>query len=63
VCKVGDKMQVKVIAIDEHDRIKLSRRVLLREQAGEPAEPEPAPSSGGGGGRRSGNGGGRRRGS
>jgi polyribonucleotide nucleotidyltransferase len=32
VCKVGDTMQVKVIAIDEHDRVKLSRKVLLREQ-------------------------------
>jgi polyribonucleotide nucleotidyltransferase len=32
VCKVGDHMQVKVIAIDEHDRVKLSRKVLLREQ-------------------------------
>ena len=32
VCKVGDKMQVKVIAIDEQDRVKLSRKVLLREQ-------------------------------
>jgi polyribonucleotide nucleotidyltransferase len=32
VCKVGDKLQVKVIAIDEHDRVKLSRKVLLREQ-------------------------------
>jgi len=32
VCKVGDVLQVKVIAIDEHDRVKLSRKVLLREQ-------------------------------
>jgi len=32
VCKVGDILQVKVIAIDEHDRVKLSRKVLLREQ-------------------------------
>jgi polyribonucleotide nucleotidyltransferase len=30
VCKVGDIMDVKVIAIDEHDRVKLSRKVLLR---------------------------------
>ena len=34
VCKVGDRMQVKVIAIDEHDRVKLSRKALLREQNG-----------------------------
>jgi polyribonucleotide nucleotidyltransferase len=34
VCKVGDVLQVKVIAIDDQDRVKLSRKVLLREQAG-----------------------------
>src|SRR5438105_837457 len=32
VCKVGDIMQVKVIAIDDQDRVKLSRKALLREQ-------------------------------
>jgi len=32
VCKVGDRMQVKVIAIDDQDRVKLSRKALLREQ-------------------------------
>src|SRR5439155_10412973 len=36
VCKVGDIMKVKVISIDEHDRVKLSRKVLLREAAGLP---------------------------
>jgi polyribonucleotide nucleotidyltransferase len=45
VCKVGDQMQVKVIAIDDHDRVKLSRKVLLREQAGKP----PGPGGEGGG--------------
>jgi polyribonucleotide nucleotidyltransferase len=39
VCKVGDVLDVKVIAIDEHDRVKLSRKALLREQRGEPALP------------------------
>jgi polyribonucleotide nucleotidyltransferase len=34
VCKVGDHLQVKVIAIDDQDRVKLSRKALLREQAG-----------------------------
>src|SRR4029453_3288540 len=34
VCKVGDVMQVKVIAIDDQDRVKLSRKALLREAAG-----------------------------
>jgi polyribonucleotide nucleotidyltransferase len=46
VCKVGDHLQVKVIAIDEHDRVKLSRKVLLREQnkpAGGEAPPSPPP--------------------
>jgi len=33
VCKVGDEMQVKVIAIDDQDRVKLSRRVALRDLA------------------------------
>ncbi len=44
VVKVGDRIQVKVIAIDEHDRVKLSRKVLLREQnpAG-PGEGGPPP--------------------
>jgi polyribonucleotide nucleotidyltransferase len=53
VCKVGDVLQVKVIAIDEHDRVKLSRKVLLREQnkpadggAAPPASPPRRPSEG-----------------
>jgi polyribonucleotide nucleotidyltransferase len=33
VCKVGDSMPVKVIAVDEQDRVKLSRRVAMRELA------------------------------
>ena len=33
VCKVGDHMQVKVIAVDEQDRVKLSRRAAIREMA------------------------------
>lgn len=33
VCKIGDSMQVKVIAVDEQGRIKLSRKAALREQA------------------------------
>ncbi len=47
VVKVGDRIQVKVIAIDEHDRVKLSRKVLLREAAakeggGDTEAPPPA---------------------
>ena len=35
VCKVGDEMDVKVLAIDEQNRIKLSRKaVLLQEKEG-----------------------------
>ncbi len=33
VCKVGDPMTVKVIAIDDQDRVKLSRKVAMRELA------------------------------
>ncbi len=31
ICKVGDEMPVKVISIDEQDRVKLSRKLALRE--------------------------------
>ena len=38
VCQVGDQMHVKVIAVDEQDRVKLSRRSAMQElqQAGAP---------------------------
>ena len=32
VCRMGDSMQVKVIAIDDQGRIKLSRKAALREE-------------------------------
>ena len=32
VCKVGDTMRVKVIAIDEQDRVKLSRKAVMAEE-------------------------------
>jgi polyribonucleotide nucleotidyltransferase len=41
VCNVGDKIEVKVIAVDDQNRVKLSRKALLAER-GE--------TSGGGGG-------------
>jgi polyribonucleotide nucleotidyltransferase len=48
VCKVGDEMKVIVIDIDEHDRVKLSRRRALEQlgiadtvPAGEEREREP----------------------
>jgi polyribonucleotide nucleotidyltransferase len=34
VCKVGDEFDVKVIAIDDQDRVKLSRKAVLREAGG-----------------------------
>jgi polyribonucleotide nucleotidyltransferase len=42
VCKVGDVLQVKVIAIDDQDRVKLSRKAVLREQNPGAHPPEPA---------------------
>lgn len=40
ICKVGDKIQVKVIAIDDQNRVKLSRKAVLAEQqeGGAPSE-------------------------
>ncbi len=43
VCRVGDIMQVKVIAIDDQDRVKLSRKVLLREAKGLGPDSGPPP--------------------
>lgn len=34
VCKVGDVMEVKVIAVDDQNRVKLSRKAVLAEQGG-----------------------------
>ncbi len=31
ICSVGDEMKVKVIAVDEQDRVKLSRKVAMQE--------------------------------
>jgi polyribonucleotide nucleotidyltransferase len=42
VARVGDVMPVKVIAIDEQDRVKLSRRIALQELG---ITPEPLPTS------------------
>ena len=33
VCRVGDAMLVKVIAVDDQDRVKLSRKQAMRELA------------------------------
>ncbi|MSQ93264.1 MAG: polyribonucleotide nucleotidyltransferase [Gemmataceae bacterium] len=41
VCKIGDIMKVKVIAIDDQDRVKLSRKAVLREErGGQPPPPQ-----------------------
>lgn len=45
VCKVGDILQVRVIAIDDQDRVKLSRKVLLREAAGKTGGPDGGPGA------------------
>jgi polyribonucleotide nucleotidyltransferase len=46
ICKQGDKLEVKVIAVDEQNRVKLSRRAVLAErsanQDGGDAKPNPA---------------------
>ncbi|WP_145246375.1 polyribonucleotide nucleotidyltransferase [Aeoliella mucimassa] len=41
ILNVGDPIQVKVIAVDEQDRVKLSRKAVLAEQE---SEDEPAPA-------------------
>lgn len=41
VCKEGDRMQVKVIAVDDQNRVKLSRKAVLAE-AGKETETPPA---------------------
>ncbi|CAN5904827.1 polyribonucleotide nucleotidyltransferase [soil metagenome] len=57
ICRVGDMMLVKVIAIDEHDRVKLSRRAALQERgevdpvASQPRPPGPPPGGDRGGDR------------
>jgi polyribonucleotide nucleotidyltransferase len=43
VCKVGDTMLVKVIAIDEQDRVKLSRRAAMHDEEFEEEEQEQRP--------------------
>jgi len=42
-CQVGDVLQVKVIAIDEQDRVKLSHRAAVREQSPQPANSDGSP--------------------
>jgi polyribonucleotide nucleotidyltransferase len=37
VCKVGDRLKVKVMSIDG-DRVKLSRKAAMREAQGKPSQ-------------------------
>jgi polyribonucleotide nucleotidyltransferase len=43
VCRVGDTMMVKVIAVDEQDRVKLSRKAAMREMATADSDANGAP--------------------
>jgi len=40
VCKVGDKLEVKVIAVDDQNRVKLSRKAVLADAAGRNGDEE-----------------------
>lgn len=51
ICKVGDRMEVKVINIEPDGRVRLSRRVLLEGGQDRPPLPPPPRRSGGGGSR------------
>ena len=42
ICRVGERIQVKVIAIDDQNRVKLSRKAVLMEQ--QEGAPEGAPT-------------------
>ncbi|MGC1274311.1 MAG: polyribonucleotide nucleotidyltransferase [Planctomycetaceae bacterium] len=42
ICKIGDKLRVKVIAVDEQNRVKLSRKAVLAEEAGGDGAPAAA---------------------
>jgi polyribonucleotide nucleotidyltransferase len=47
ICKVGDRMEVKVINIEPDGRVRLSRRVLLEGGQSRPPMPPPPRRSGG----------------
>lgn len=46
VCKIGDILEVKVIAVDDQNRVKLSRRAVLSEQAAKAAGTESSSNEG-----------------
>ena len=51
ICRVGDQVKVKVIDVDDHDRVKLSRKAAMTE-LGLVDEPRPAGEEGAEGGER-----------
>jgi polyribonucleotide nucleotidyltransferase len=57
-CKIGDKMEVKLMSVDDLGRLKLSRKAVLLGTNPEPQVAGAAPAGGGGGGGRRGGGGG-----
>jgi len=59
VCSVGDEMDVKVIAVDDQDRVKLSRRQAMQELGQTDGNGEGGQPGGGGEGRGGGRGEGR----
>jgi polyribonucleotide nucleotidyltransferase len=60
VCQVGDEMKVLVIDVDDHDRVKLSRRRALEELGIEDDVPAAEPAGAAAGGGEGGDGGGDR---
>ena len=38
ICKMGDVLEVKVIAVDDQNRVKLSRKAVLADQGGSDEE-------------------------
>ena len=42
VCKIGDKLEVKVISVDEQNRVKLSRKAVLADAARQSSPPASA---------------------
>ncbi|PQO42957.1 polyribonucleotide nucleotidyltransferase [Blastopirellula marina] len=51
VVKVGDMLKVKVLLVDEHDRVKLSHKAIDAPAGEGNGEPQPAGAGEGGGGR------------
>ncbi|MBM4142147.1 MAG: polyribonucleotide nucleotidyltransferase [Lentisphaerae bacterium] len=46
ICRIGDRMTVKCLGVDERGKVRLSRRALLRDAEGGAPEGAPAPDAG-----------------